>query len=67
VRTALKAVLTAEEHEARERFLFRGRAIFGPNIDVDGLREVQAATFGMGVPMGGSPTSNGDKDTEKRC
>lgn len=30
--TALKAVLTAEEHEAREKFLVGGRAIFGPHI-----------------------------------
>lgn len=37
VQTALKAVLTAEEHEARERFMYRGRAIFGPHISVDAL------------------------------
>lgn len=37
VQTALKAVLTAEEHEARERFLFRGRAIFGPHLGVVAL------------------------------
>lgn len=37
VQTALKAVLTAEEHEARERFLFRGRAIFGPHLSVESL------------------------------
>ena len=37
VSTALKAVLTAEEHEAREHFLYRGKAIFGPHIDVDSL------------------------------
>lgn len=37
VQTALKAVLTAEEHEVREHFLYRGRAIFGPHIDVDRL------------------------------
>jgi hypothetical protein len=40
VQTALKAVLTAEEHEARERFTYRGRAIFGPHISVDTLWEV---------------------------
>lgn len=39
VSTALKAVLTAEEHEAREQFLYRGRAIFGPHLDVDTLFE----------------------------
>lgn len=32
--TALKAVLTAEEHEAREQFLWHGRAIANPHIDV---------------------------------
>lgn len=37
VSTALKAVLTAVEHEAREKFLYRGRAIFGPHFDVDKL------------------------------
>lgn len=39
VQTALKAVLTAEEHEARERFLYQGRRIFGPHINVDVLWE----------------------------
>lgn len=37
VQTALKAVLAAEEHEAREKFLYRERAIFGPHYDVDRL------------------------------
>lgn len=37
VTTALKAVLTAVEHEAREAFKFQGRAIFGPHIDVEAL------------------------------
>jgi hypothetical protein len=37
VQTALKAVLTAVEHEARERFLYRGVAVFGPHIDVESL------------------------------
>lgn len=40
VQTALKAVLTAEEHEARERFAYRGKRIFGPHINVDALHEV---------------------------
>lgn len=40
VQTALKAVLTAEEHEARENFMYRDRRIFGPHIDVDTLWEV---------------------------
>jgi hypothetical protein len=37
VRTALKLVLTAIEHEVRERFTWRGQAIFGPHIDVEAL------------------------------
>lgn len=37
VTTALKAVLTAEEHEAREQFKYRDVAIFGPHIDVEAL------------------------------
>ena len=39
VTTALKAVLTAEEHEARERFRYRGVRIFGPHLDVDVLAD----------------------------
>lgn len=37
VQTALAAVLAAEEHEARERFLYLGRRIFGPHMNVDAL------------------------------
>lgn len=37
IQTALKAVLTAEEHEAREAFMFSGRAIFGPHISLNAL------------------------------
>ena len=37
VQTALKCVLVAEEHEAREAFQYRGRAIFGPHYDVEAL------------------------------
>lgn len=37
VQTALKAVLTAEEHEAREQFTYKGKAIFGPHLDVEKL------------------------------
>jgi len=40
VQTVLKAVLTAEEHEAREAFLFDGYAIFGPHIDIYQLRDM---------------------------
>lgn len=34
VRTALLAVLTAEEHEARESFLYDGKPLFGPHFDL---------------------------------
>jgi hypothetical protein len=40
VQTALKAVLSAEEHEARERFLYKGKAVFGPHFDVDVLHSI---------------------------
>lgn len=40
VQTALKAALTAEEHEVRENFRYRGKAIFGPHFDVDELVEM---------------------------
>jgi hypothetical protein len=37
VQTCLKAVLTAEEHEAREKFLYQGHAVFGPHLHVGQL------------------------------
>lgn len=37
VTTAFKAVLTAEEHEVRERFRYRGRMVFGPHFNVEAL------------------------------
>jgi len=37
VQTALMAVLADEEHEARERFKFRGKAIFHPHRSLDAL------------------------------
>jgi len=37
--TAMKAVLTAEEHEARESFRYRGRTVFGPHLNIDALWE----------------------------
>lgn len=40
VQTCLKAVLTVEEHEAREEFMFKGESIFGPHFDVDELYEL---------------------------
>jgi hypothetical protein len=46
VQTALKAVFTALEHEAREKFKYRGQAIFDPHYDIEqlvNLRKSQAA------------------------
>lgn len=37
VQTAFKAVLTSEEHRAREHFTYKGKRIFGPHFDVDDL------------------------------
>lgn len=45
IQTALKAVLTAEEHETREQFLYKNKAIFAPHLNVDvlhGLDENEA-------------------------
>ena len=44
IQTVLKAVLTAEEHEAREAFAYRGKHIFGPHIDVEVLADICAKT-----------------------
>ncbi len=40
VQTALKCVLTAIEHEAREQFKYKGQAIFGPHFNVNDLVEL---------------------------
>jgi len=40
VQTALKAALTSAEHRVREHFLYRGRAVFGPHLNVDKLWEM---------------------------
>lgn len=37
VRTAFKAVVTWQEHEARDHFTYRGQRIFGPHVEVDDL------------------------------
>ena len=41
VQTALKATLTAMEHEVREQFKYKGRSIFDPHYDVDKLWELR--------------------------
>ena len=47
VQTALKCVLTALEHEAREHFKYRGRPIFGPHFNVDALFEICDADLAL--------------------
>lgn len=37
VQTAFKAVMTAIEHETREKFMYRGQAIFDPHYDIEAL------------------------------
>src|SRR5687768_12140871 len=44
VQTALKAVLTFLEHEAREQFHYKGKAIFGPHLDVEALLQLADQT-----------------------
>ena len=41
VQTIFKAMMTAMEHELREGFLYRGRAIFDPHYDLDKLWELR--------------------------
>jgi hypothetical protein len=40
VQTLFKLVVTSEEHEAREAFRYRGKAIFGPHFSVDTLHQI---------------------------
>jgi hypothetical protein len=40
VQTALKATLSAQEHEVREQFLYKGKAIFGPHLNLERLLAV---------------------------
>ena len=37
VQTVFLAILTAEEHEIRENFKYKGRAIFAPHFDIEKL------------------------------
>jgi len=41
VATAFKAVLTATEHEVREKFLFKGKAVYDSHISVYKLAELR--------------------------
>lgn len=42
VQTVFKCCLTSMEHRTRESFKYRGKRIFGPHFDVDGLWELCA-------------------------
>ena len=44
VQTCLMAVLAAEEHEAREAFEYKGKAIFGPHLSMDQLLTIADET-----------------------
>lgn len=41
VGTLLKLVLTSLEHEAREMFLWKGKRVFDPHIDIHSLLSLQ--------------------------
>lgn len=56
VLTAFKSVLTAVEHETRELFLYRGRRILGPHMNVDILWEVAGMTS-QRVPVSLMPST----------
>lgn len=43
IQTAFKAFLTAEEHECRELFRYRGVRIFGPHIDAESLADAMVS------------------------
>lgn len=53
VQTALKAVLTAMEHEVRETFMWRGQRIFGPHLDIDVLHAI-AENVDVRAPLDGT-------------
>ncbi len=37
VQTCFKAILTSLEHRAREHFLYRGKPVLQPHLDIDGV------------------------------
>lgn len=40
IQTCFKALLTSAEHETRERFKYKGKAIFAPHYNVDKLLQL---------------------------
>jgi hypothetical protein len=53
ISTAFKSALTAEEHECRESFKYKGKKIFGPHFDVDVLAEIagKKENLDIGTPF----------------
>ena len=51
MRTALKAVIKAAEHEVREAFRHKGRAVYSPHYDMERLGDPLYAG-GAGPPSG---------------
>lgn len=49
VQTAFKAVLTATEHEVREKFKYQGQPIFDPHYDVDQLHKLRSSADALEV------------------
>lgn len=58
IQTAMAAVITAQEHEAREHFLYRGKAVFGPHFNVDKLAEL--CTDGRALDVRAEPSFMAD-------
>lgn len=40
VNTAMKAVLAAVEHEAKENFFYQGKRVFNPHVSIDALLSI---------------------------
>lgn len=41
LQTIFKAILTYDEHEIREKFLFKGKRIFGPHHSLEDLMRIK--------------------------
>ena len=50
VQTALKAALTAEEHETREHFYFHKRRLYSPHFDPDALASLAQYRNNLSLP-----------------
>lgn len=60
VQTALLACLSAEEHEAREVFQYKGKALFGPHMDMSSLLSIADRTVERPTPNPGNSLPNGE-------